>query len=364
VKISFKHDELKKALTLLCNVIPKQPRTPILSHVKIEVANKQYAVLCSNNESVFLYRKIPLEACEALGGCTVHGKNFLELVKNFNNKTPIKVQMVSDNKLKVSQSRSRYTFKTLNHFEYPEIKIPNTNNFHLIPAPSLLKSLKIAESVTGNDMSKSILQSVMIEPTPVEGYIRTVATDGVRLLVCKIPGILKNSIIIAKESVSLLVKVLHDSKECSIHSDEANVFIKTENGFFCSRMLEKKFPDYKRLFSKGSHIDIKIDLDPVRSALKRALLFSEKVIITLHPNGKMNISSTSPVEEGEEEVYLEKKVDKLNEPIKIAVNAALFSHVLEKFEGEELSMKYYAPLSPLALLGSPDLVGLFMPLKV
>jgi DNA polymerase III beta subunit len=364
MKLSFNHEDLKKGLTLVCGVSPKNPRIEILGHIKIEVTCKDFAILCATNETAFLYRKIPLESCEAIGTCTVHGKKFLDLVKNYSSKSIVNLNLFEDHKLKISQSRSRYTFKTLDTFDFPSIKIPDQSKFSPLPADTFLGCLKKVESVTADDESKSVLQAVYIEETNAEGFIRAVATDGIRLLTCKTPGVIQRPLLVAKDSIFLLTKFLQNAKECSWYADESNVYVKTEKGLFCARLLAKQFPDYKKLFSTGSHVDITIELEPTRQALKRALLFSTKIIITIRPNGTMTMTGNSETEECEEEVLLEKEVKKISSPIKIAVNTSLFSQVLEKFEGDEITMKYYADLKPLILVGKPELIGLFMPLRV
>lgn len=363
MKATFNTEKLKKALTLLCSVIPKQTRLPILLHVRIQILNEKHALFCSTNESVFMFKKVPLESYDSDGACTIDAKNFLELVKKFKKDLPVSLNLMDDNTVKVSQSKSRYSFRTMNAFTFPDLKIPKQEFFHKMSAEALSTVLKKVESSSGDENYAEALRSVYLEPTSEEGFFRSVASNGVQLTTCKAPGVIAEAVSIPKAAVPLLIKTLADVEDCELYSDGARVYVMYEGGLFCSRLTNKKFPDYKKLFSKGSSVHINLDLEPVRSSLKRALLFSDRILVTIQPDGRLSLSSYDAKGDAQEELTLSSKIEKLQHPLNIGINGGMFLDLLNKFEGESVSMFFYGEKSPLSFQGSPNVVGLFMPLQ-
>jgi DNA polymerase III sliding clamp (beta) subunit (PCNA family) len=169
--------------------------------------------------------------------------------------------------------------------------------------------------------------------------------------------------LIPKAAVTLLIKSLADSGECGLYTDKTSVFVKYEDGLFCSRLSSRKFPDYRQLFAKGTSLHVVLELSPVREALKRTLLFSGRIFFHIHPDGNLIIKPMDHGDDSQEEIKLKSSIEKLTKPLQLGLNGVALIQLLEQFEGDEISLNIFSVKAPLLFQGSPNMVGLFMPLN-
>jgi DNA polymerase III sliding clamp (beta) subunit (PCNA family) len=228
-------------------------------------------------------------------------------------------------------------------------------------------ALDKVEQAASTDDTRPLLNSVLIEPTKEEGFIRAVASDGVRLLTCKIPGVLPKEVLIPRNVVSLLTKALSGKGDCGVFADDSFLTVKLEDGLFQTRLLAKEFPNFNKLLSRGSSVHIVVNKDETVNALKRALLFSEasdRIITTFHQEGKMSLTCHNAEGDAQEEVDLMSSVEKITEPLKMCFNGKILQQVLEKFDGDSVSLNVFSANAPVVLTGDPNMLGLIQPMNL
>lgn len=363
MKFRLNSGDLKKALTILCNVIPKMTRIPILSHIKFEIPNEEYALLSATDENIFLYRKVPLKGVEHFKGTafTLEGRSFLDLLKTFNKKGDVVIKLASENRVRIQYEKSKHHLKTLDHSQFPKKSLPKKDDYNLFDSSALLLALKKVETASGKDISKEALKCIYLEPTKDDGFIRAVASDGVQLLTCKVNGVLDEPILIPKGTTGHIIKSLADSVECGLYLDESHIYVRYEEGLICSRKPSCKFPNYKQLFSKGSSIKITAPIDPLKTAIKRVALFSKKTSLTFTPDCTLQVEGTDKTGGSYEEIELKKQVETPNEATKLYLNTHLLVQLLDQFDGEDITINIFSTKKPVLFTGAPNMVGLFMP---
>lgn len=307
--IHSSREELLEKLQLVSNIVERRNTMPVLANILLQK---------KGHELTFLSSDIEMQICTQgnIGGAgdnistTVSAKKFLDLLKSLPEQADVVVNKEGQ-KLTLMTSKSRFILQTLPSEDFPLVKEPSEWSAKITIAQKTLKNLlgSVAFSMAQQDL-RYYLNGVLfiLDQT----HVRAVATDSHRLAYAdaEASGTEGNhEIIVPRKTVLELSRLLADSDDpVSIELAENQAKFSFGQVQMITKLVEGKFPDYKRVIAASHDYKVIIPRDALQKALQRAsILTSDKfrgVRWVLESNNLVIVANNSDQEEAREEIGL------------------------------------------------------------
>lgn len=350
MKVAIDRDEFLGLLkTLILAVDTKRLKgTPILTQIKME--GRQERCLFSSNNTEFGVIKTLKANTELPGSCTFPATKMLELIKNFKKGNNVVLTLMEDNRLKVSQGRSRYLINTMNPESFFDVPFFKTDDYSPIDPEAVRDAIKSVYYCISNQEIRPALMGVYFEPGNQEGTIRVVGCDGHRLSCIKIPGVINEPFIVPANTCDALIKILPNTEELGIFSKNGEANFCLDDGVLHSRTIAREYPDYKKIFPSGKHALLVFCKDDMIDVCKRTKLFSgDSFRLNFEVKDKsISITTKDDISEVEEEVVLLDE-SKFEASFSFAMNANYLLQALEHLKEESISLRIYGGRSPIEI---------------
>ncbi|WP_345841699.1 DNA polymerase III subunit beta [Shewanella algae] len=336
MKFSIDRDALLKPLQLVSGAVERRHNLPILANLLVEVSNHSLKMTGTDLE-VELVGSAEVSGEVQEGRTTVPAKKLLDIVKSLPEQSEIKIEQ-QENKWLLRSGRSRFSLATLPAEEYPNVEsFQPAIEFNL--KQGTLKSLIDATQFSmANQDVRYYLNGLLLE---TEGNVlRAIATDGHRLalshreIAASLP---ENQVIVPRKGVMELARLL-DSEEQDIHIAIGNNAIRatTASAVFTSKLVDGRFPDYRRVLPKGGDKIVLASRNQLKQALLRASILSNEkfrgVRVQLE-NALLKITANNPEQEEAEEII---DVDYAGQPLEIGFNVSYLLDVLNGLKADEV----------------------------
>ena len=198
-----------------------------------------------------------------------------------------------------------------------------------------------------------------------------VGTDGHRLALAELTlseKCLDCQIIVPRKTIAELAKLLKESDEDDITVElRKNCFrVLTSDIMVTSRLIEGRFPNYKRVLPENLEKELMIDRDIFKQALSRVMILSNDkyrgIRIKISKNTLGMIANNLEQEEAEEELEVEYKGNEL----KMGVNASYLLDILSAIPEGPLKISFSNANSSMVLQSLADQHNLYMvmPMKL
>ena len=276
MKFSIATEKFKKWLDIVNHATANISTTPILENILIRV-NEHSVILTSNNLELAIEYFIEDVNVEKTGSFCLPSKlisNYTSLV----NDDEIKLELLSDNSVKISNWSSVIKVKWIEASEFPLIPNVKEEVSLIIPAKIIKKSIDktLFSSAEGN-----------IRPTLAGIYVNIenneivfASTDTYRLSEYKtvINWEIKNNFsqIIPSKTCNQIRSILSESDDVKIVSGDNQIAFFTENINIYSRLLNGKFPEYLPFFPSTYTIKAEINRTDLIQALRKVNLISKE----------------------------------------------------------------------------------------
>lgn len=379
MKLEIDKDTLLQGIGRTQGVIDRRSHTPILAHCLLEATADQLKISATDYEISFrgFYPALVSEE----GGMTVPALNFFSILKELPTGT-ISLESTANNSLQVLMGGMRYQFMGLGPDNFPPLPLADDQILQPIKSAVLREMLeKTIFSVSLDDLQPQ-LTGVYAERLPESGHLRFVSSDGHRLsLVDREVEVAQQlepdkGIIIPRKGVVEMLRFL-DAEDCALGLEKKNLVLKQGDDYLFIRLLDKKFPDYRRILPDTAKLQLTVARKPFLEILKRmSLLSSERfkgVVLTVNDNWLDFRYHNPDVGGGEERLPLSVKSlapsddeDGLTLPFEISYNARYLMEPLSVMQGEEIIMELNAKRKPLCLRepGDPFYLSIVMPMDL
>ncbi|MCF6203113.1 MAG: DNA polymerase III subunit beta [Methylococcaceae bacterium] len=327
-------EDLLVPLQQIVSIIEKRQTMPILSNILI-VVNEKYLVLTGTDLEIQLIAKINLNS-SGTGEITIPARKFLDIIRLLTNEAEIKIEL-SNEKVKVSSGRSRFSLSTLAANNYPEFSESNFENQFLINAGKMKKALDKTVFCMANQDVRYYLNGLLLHIS--NSKLKLVASDGHRLSIYEdnigaATGY-ETRIILPRKGVVELSRLLDDEdSELNIQFSNSNIKIQIKEYVFSAKLVDSKYPDFSKVFEQPFFNQIHVQKQLLKEALTRvAILSNEKFKgVTFEvTNGLLKLSSHNPEhDEAEEELIIEYQ----GEPISIAFNSQYLLDAVSNLDSE------------------------------
>jgi len=366
MKIKIQRDELLEPLQQIIGAVEKRQTLPALSNVLIK-SSDEYFTLTATDLEIELVSRVN-QMMDESGEVTLPAKKLLDICKSLPSDAELTIDVDGDRAL-IKSGRSRFSLSTLPASDFPALDDISSVYEFSVPQ-NVLKTLidKTAFAMAQQDV-RYYLNGLMIEVAA--GVLRAVATDGHRLSFCEknIDADLADNkqVIIPRKGVSELQRLLSDSDEpVSVVLGNNHIQCNLENQRFTSKLIDGRFPDYKRVMPEASGNNMLVNREGLKQALVRAsILSNEKYrgIRMLMDKQLLKLQAQNPDKE-EADVELEIQYD--GEPIEMGINVNYMIDVLNT-SGQETVQGYIKDANSSCLLSfpeEPDAKYVIMPMRL
>lgn len=219
----------------------------------------------------------------------------------------------------------------------------------------------------GTDTSRPSLMGIYIHT--FEGNLYFAATDGYRLSEKRVFGCEEE--ISAIVSVGVIQKVIRNissqTEEIEVLLDENQIEFHIDDVMIVSRLIDGKFPDYRRLIPSDTETKLEVSKSDFSRIVKIAELFAKKSgesvrLETDSENSKLTTYSVAS-EFGENNSSIDAEI--FGEDASVSLNPRYLLDAIKSVSGEDIHFGFSGKLAPTVLKNPADdtYIHIVMPLK-
>ena len=375
---------LEKAMSKLDVIIPTRDTQTLLSNVLITVLKETIEITASDMESAAKIT-IPVTNTKA-GELIVKARKLSQISKQSSAEELTFVATLTENEedddvanrysVSVSGNEShsaRFKISGSHRSQFPQLNIISEDKLSKIPSALLNEMIKKTVYAISQEDNRYIYNGLCFHANGNE--LTLVGTDGRRL--SAITRTLDTPIQLAVSEGDLSNIVLHAKAirelECILDSDEEvllgveqrDIFFKVGQSELSSRLLEGKFPDYKKVIPPNPDIKLEISKKALLDGIKEVMVMTEPPsfqIRMLIKSGEMLIKANTP-DVGEADVKL--AVNYKGESIEVCYNASYCMDILKSIKSETIRIEIKDENKPILIYDLEDdhFIALIMPMR-
>ncbi len=338
MKFTVEREHLLKPLQQVAAALGGRPSLPILGNILLKVEDGCLSMTGTDLE-VELIAKVALDGEFESGAVTVPSRKFLDICRGLPSSATISVNYEGDRVL-IRSGRSRYTLTTLPAADFPNIEDWQSEVEFTLEQGRMRQLIDSTQFSMANQDVRYYLNGMLFE---TDGqHLRSVATDGHRMAVCAINighELPTKQIIVPRKGVLELVRLFDNPEaEVNIQIGNSNIRATVNNFVFTSKLVDGRFPDYRRVMPQNSTKFVEAGCEEMRNAFARAAILSNEkfrgVRVNLS-NGEMRITANNPEQEEAEE-FLD--VDYQGDSLEIGFNVSYVLDVLNTLKCDQVRL--------------------------
>lgn len=341
MKFTTSRENLLTPLQQVVGVIEKRQTLPILSNVLIRLADNRLEFTGTDLEVQLVTHSVT-DFGDA-GEITVPARKLLDICRLLPEGSLVSAEAGAD-KLAVKSGRSRFSLSTLPAENYPAFDLSSPEAEITLSSRILKKAMEKTLYAMALQDVRYYLNGLLLD---LDGAtLRTVASDGHRLAVyeetLEVGGMEPRQAIIPRKGVLELYRLLVGDQDEIITLQIATNNIRVLMGtvVFSAKLIEGRYPDFRRVMPKDITKTIHIGKDLFKSALTRvAVLSTEKVkgVSLEAENGLMKLQAQNPEhEEAEEELEVRLEGD----GVSVGFNASYLLDALNNVDAGEVRLSF------------------------
>ncbi len=360
-------DALLKPLQIVIGIVERKQSLPILSNVLIEKSQGELKLTATDLEIQVSTVSVDVGTSKDDYAITLGAKKLADILSKVSDDKDVSLDL-SDGKLQIRSGNSRFNLQTLPSDDFPTLKKSIEANVCVVLAQGKLKKLlgQVKYSMAQQDI-RYYLNGVLFS---LDGpSLCLVATDGHRLAFTSTTlenTYSKKEVIIPRKAINELLRLLDDSdSEIALNISDNNISAEFSNIFFQSKIIDGKFPDYRRVIPEYSN-HLLLDRKTILSALGRvSILSNEKFhgvrFILTEKNLKI-ISNNSEQEEAQEDI----ETDYRGEALDIGFNVNYLLDGLNNISADTVQISFGGANSSvlIALQNNLEFRYVVMPMRI
>ena len=336
MKFTIERSHLIKPLQQVSGALGGRPTLPILGNLLLKVEENVLSMTATDLE-VELVSKVTLEGDFEAGSITVPSRKFLDICRGLPDDANITFVLEGD-RVQVRSGRSRFSLATLPANDFPNIEDWQSEVEVSLSQADLRTLIDKTQFSMANQDVRYYLNGMLFE---IDGTtLRSVATDGHRMAVSQTElgaDFAQKQIIVPRKGVQELVKLMDAPEQpVVLQIGNSNVRAEVNNFIFTSKLVDGRFPDYRRVLPQNTNKTLIASCDELRQAFSRAAILSNEKFRGVRVNladTEMRITANNPEQEEAEEM-LDVSFD--GEPIEIGFNVSYVLDVLNTLRCENV----------------------------
>lgn len=331
--------DLLASLGLVSGIVERRGSMPILANVLICKKGKSLE-LTGTDLDLQMRVAVDLGHGSSDATTTVNARKLVEILKAMPAEQAMTLTL-KDEKLVVAGGKSRFTVQTLPAVEFPLVK-PSERSRAVVKVDQKAFGDLIGMVQYGMAIGdvRFYLNGMLMELSGKT--MRVVSTDGHRMAVAEMEldsDVGECEVIIPRKAVLELSRLLKNgSGEMEIVISDVQATFKFNGLEFTNKLVEGKFPDYRRVIPKSSRNFVTLDREMMLQALQRAnLMAGEKVPcveLSFQPGSESQSVELRCSNAMQEEAREEIGIDYAGEAMKIGFNVSYLIEALGNMDND------------------------------
>ena len=248
-----KRDILLKSLNFVQGIVEKKNTLPILSNVLLQLKEKKLSIVATDLDIIF-HDEIENVKIIQEGSTTTSAAILYDILRKVPSNSELNFDLKSDNKLSLKSDNSDFSLLCLPIDNFPTFADEFEGNGVSLNNNKFLKLLNKTKISISNDDTRHYLNGVFLHLTEAHGrnFLTGVATDSHRLSSSslEIENIVDFSpLILPRKTVFQLSSLLTETNEkLEMQTSENKIKFSLGNIKLISKVIDGKFPDYKKLY--------------------------------------------------------------------------------------------------------------------
>lgn len=362
MKLQVTQENLNRSLSTVARVANSRNALPILANVLLRTVNNRLSMSATNLDIAitdYLGAKVEKE-----GSITIPAR----LLQDFVGSLPggvIELEL-KDSKLHIKTDHYKSVINGVSAEDFPEMPDIENGTQWSVAGPALKKALQQVAFAASNDESRPVLTGVFLHT--VEGRLYMAATDSYRLAEKDLgPSDQEINLLIPVSAMQDLQRIVSDfTGQVEVTHDTQQVLFRVGDVDLVARLIEGKYPDYRRLVPAGFQ---------TTALLKRSEFINVTKVSSLFARESAG-SVTVEIDEGTSELKIHAVASQLGENDaaakaditgggSITLNSRYLLDALQAFGGDSVQFCFNGKLEATMLqdLTADDYLHIIMPLK-
>lgn len=376
MQLQIERETLLKGVTRTLGVVDRRGTMPILSNFLLQA--EEGRVLISATDLEVSFRGFYPAMVSEPGALTLPAHYFHNLIKELPGEV-LDLTGTEKSNLKIQVGDSHYQLLGLPADQFPPIPEVTDQKLVEVESPLLREMIeKTMFSVSSDDLQYH-LSGIFWERVEPEGsyHLRLVSTDGHRLTLIERPlpeseqFAIQEGILIPRKGVAEISRLLAEEEKVALGLTRQSLALKANDKFLFIRLLEKKFPDYRRIIPESFSFQFALNRRSLFDTLRRISLLSTErfkgVILKLKGDHLEATFNNPEIGEGRELIPLTlESGDAAQLPLEIGFNARYLLEPLNVMASEEVLLEVNDRERPCRLLakGDPQYFSIIMPMSL
>ncbi len=353
MKIKADKQVIESILINLQPFLEKKDASQITSHIYFETAGDRCIIKATDSE-IGLQIDTDSLSIEHDGSFTANGKKLLDIIRIL--KDGEIILEVLENTLLIKQSHSKFKLPTFDPEQFPSFPSLEEKSQIELDSLSLIKNLKKISPAIDTNNPKFELNGALINITDESTDL--VGTDTRRLAVASIPGVTGKeiSLILPKKAIMEIQKLFLD--QITIYYDETTLIVTNENNFFFTRLINGKFPDYKRIIPSSVKHQIELPKKDMLEAIRMITTISHDIKITFSNDTIFFNSLSADNVEAKTEIEIDTG---LNDDFSISLNSKYLLDFISQTDSDSFEIGLNEPTLPFVVKDN-NFITIIMPI--
>ena len=312
MNLTISRDTLLKALQTVAGVVEKRQTKVILGNVLLQLQDQTLTVTATDLEIEVRAQVLVDSADQPQFATTLPAIKLLSIVRALPDGVMIQLAFDDTGRCTLSAGRSRFKLSTLPADEFPLLDLTQATLTLSVPQNRLRLILSHTHFAMAQQDVRYYLNGMLFDIN--DHALRVVATDGHRLSTCETAldtdDLPHTEAILPRKGALELIKLVHDSDDLVQLGLAPNMMtVQMEGVTFTSKLIEGRFPDYRRVLPTANSLLLKADRHLLKAILQRATILSsdrfKSVRLALQPGLLTVTAHNSEQDEAHEELVVE-----------------------------------------------------------
>jgi DNA polymerase-3 subunit beta len=343
MRFVIQRETLLKPLQMIIGVVERSQTMPILSNVLLAITDKQLSMTCTDTE-IELVASMQLEGeVKERAILTIPARKLLDICRVLPNNAMIDFCQDNNSHVVVNSGRSRFLLSILPAENFPNIAWDTQENIteFIIEQKKLRYLIESTSFAMAQQDARYYLNGLLLEGK--NNMLWAVAADGHRMALNAMEVQFNSDslihVIVPRKGVIELMRLLDDSDEqAKVSISNNHIRIVRPGLVYTSKLIDGKFPDYKKTIPQGGDKKIIIERHAFKEALNRVAILSNGVFcgieLRIQPGIMEMNTRTQDHEEAEEKIA----IDYNGEDVTIGFNITYLLDILSNIGTEKIVM--------------------------
>ena len=365
MKFSLNRELLLKPLLLVSGAVERKSTLPILGNILLDISGQSLTLTATDLE-LEMVSSTQIDNQGEDGKITIPARKLLDICKSLPEDSMLSFES-NNEAIIISTGRSKYSLATLPAVDFPNIEEWKGDVEFQIFKSDLLRLIESTHFSMANQDVRYYLNGMSIETEGNE--IRSVATDGHRLAICKISSneltLPSRQVIVPRKGILEIIRLLdpvEENVQVFLGSNHIRII---DSGFsFTSKLVDGRFPDYRRVLPRNKVLNT--SKENLRQLLSRASILSNDKFKGVRLNfskHELKITANNPEQEQAEEIL---EIDFPYEEVEIGFNVNYVLDVLNAIKEPEVKFTLADANSSVVIEGaeSNEAIYVVMPMRL